>query len=430
MNNKKAPLLSSVKLKADTKKRIKRMLPGIVSTAVVLAVVIITIFQSTDGFTSIIETEPAKIVTEKDYMSFTAYTLKNEKVLTSSYSGGVYYLADNAQKVNPGDKLAEIYENKLDDNTVNTLNEIDRCIAILEESINNGTFTLGESKEVTNRLSTIYYDMMRSLVDGNASTVSILSDDFLILLNKIKIYSGNSEEIKLALNEYKSKKATLEENYSGNNELITAESGGYFFRKIDGYENVYSSSNIKNLTYDSFWEMTDKPADDGDYVGKLLLDYRWYMIIPTVKGISDTYYVGSYYDITFPDSQNRTFEMKLDNIIFDSTGSRSLMVFECGVIDKGFDYSRVQQVNITNRNVSGYKVPISAVCEIGGNTGVYILKDGMATFRKISILYEGDGYYIVSSKNSNSSNYFIYLEPNDSIIIDCKNMYEGKIIGG
>ena len=31
---------------------------------------------------------------------------------------------------------------------------------------------------------------------------------------------------------------------------------------------------------------------------------------------------------------------------------------------------------------------------------------------------------------ANSNNYFIYLEPNDNIITDCKNMYEGKVIGG
>ena len=54
----------------------------------------------------------------------------------------------------------------------------------------------------------------------------------------------------------------------------------------------------------------------------------------------------------------------------------------------------------------------------------------MASFRKASILYEGEDYYIISSQNSNSNNYFVYLEPNDNIITDCKNMYEGKVIGG
>ena len=422
--------MSKLKLGDKNKEKLQRLLPGILSTAIILAIVLITIFQSTDGFTNLVETEPAKIVSEKDYMSFTAYTFKNELPLSSNYSGGIYYLAENAQRVNPGDALVNVYQNKLDNRTEESLDEVNRCIELLEKSINNGSFTLGESKNVTNRLSEIYYEMVKSLTGGNAATVSGMSDEFLVLLNKIKVYSGNEEELRKTLEEYKAQKNKLEESFYGEYEALHAEQGGYFFRNVDGYELSYSSADIHNLTYESFFQMIDTPVGTKEYVGKMLLDYRWYMIVPTVKGISDTYSIGMDYDITFPDSQNRTFQMKLDNIVFDETDSRSLMIFECGVVDASFEYPRIQQINITNRNVSGYKIPVSAVCEIGGSTGVYILKDGMATFRKIAILYEGDGYYIVSSKNSNSNNYFVYLEPNDNIITDCKNMYEGKIIGG
>jgi len=45
------------------------------------------------------------------------------------------------------------------------------------------------------------------------------------------------------------------------------------------------------------------------------------------------------------------------------------------------------------------------------------------------ILYEGDGYYIVSAENGNLGDYYKYLKLNDNIIVDCRNMYEGKVIG-
>ena len=44
------------------------------------------------------------------------------------------------------------------------------------------------------------------------------------------------------------------------------------------------------------------------------------------------------------------------------------------------------------------------------------------------ILYEGDGYYVVSAQNVNSDDFYVYLEVNDSIITDCRNMYEGKVL--
>ena len=145
------PFLSRIEPSAETKAKTKKMLPGIISTVVVLVIVLITVFKSTDGFTTIVETEPAKIVTEKSYMSFTAYTLKNEVLFTSDYSGAVYYLAENAQRVNPRDELAKVYENKLDEKTVEALEEIDRCIDILEESLKDTDTLVKESLDKMNK---------------------------------------------------------------------------------------------------------------------------------------------------------------------------------------------------------------------------------------------------------------------------------------
>lgn len=428
MNNLKISKLPSIDPR--TKAKIKRALPVSIITAIILLVVALTLFHSTDGFTTMIDTEPAVIVTEREYMSFTAYTLRDEKVLYSDFGGGISYIASNGERVNVGDAVAEVYKNKIDENTSATAEKIDRYISILEESIGDGVFTLGESKEVNNNISKIYYEMTRAVSNGDSSVISSEADEFLILLNKMKMYSSNGDALKKALEEYKEKRANITDRYSGESEMLKVDTGGYFFRDTDGYEGVYSSANITDMSYESFIEMTETAQNAEEGIGKLVLDYRWYLVIPTVKGISDTFSIDSSYTISFTDSGNRSFDMVLRNIISDDSEARSIMIFECGIVDGDFDYLRIQRVNITHRNVSGYRIPESAVCESGGNMGVYILKDGMASFRKIIVLYEGDGYYIVSPKNSNSGDYYIYLEPNDNIILNCKNMYEGKVIGG
>ena len=60
------------------KTKIVKALPGTVAIVVLFAVVAVTFFHTTDGFTTIVDVEPASIVVEKDYMSFSAYTLKHE----------------------------------------------------------------------------------------------------------------------------------------------------------------------------------------------------------------------------------------------------------------------------------------------------------------------------------------------------------------
>ena len=322
-----------------------------------------------------------------------------------------------------------MYENDVDKNTLELSRELDRCIALLEKSIGDGVFTLGESKEVKQNLSALYLDMMKASLNGDGSVITVQADNLLTLLNQIEMFSGDGEQLKKSLDNYRKEREKLKGQYSGAYETINADEGGYFYRDVDGYESIFSSENIDELTYDSFLDMTQKEPLDEAYVGKMLLDYRWYLVIPTVKGISDSFNVGEVYDISFPDSGNRTLKMALDNVIYDSTGARSLMVFICGIVDESFDFLREQQVNITHKNITGYRIPESAVCEIGGNTGVYILSDGMASFRKVVILYEGDGYYIVSSENGTQGDYYKYLKLNDNIIVDCRNMYEGKVIG-
>jgi hypothetical protein len=385
--------------------------------------------HSTEGFTSIVDTEPAVIVTEQDHMSFTAYLLKDEKTISSNFGGGVLYLAEDAQKVNPGDELAIVYENQIDSKTYERSKEIDRYIEILENSIGDGVFTLAEAK-VDEYLSKAYNDMMHAAVNGDVSVIDEGSDEFLILLNKMNAYSGNGEALKSALNEYKQKREELQSAYSGECETISTETGGYFYKSVDGYENIFNSEKIDELSYDDFIAMTEASPENTDAVGKLMLDYLWYLTVPTVKGISDTYSVGAFYDVSFPDCGDETYNMQLTRIVYDSTGAKSIMIFACGVVDKDFENVRVRQISITHRNVRGYKINTASVCEIGGNTGVYILKDGMASFRKVVILYEGDGYYIVSANHSNSDDHYVYLEMNDNVISDCRNMYEGKVIGG
>lgn len=416
-------------LKTPSGKKLKRAMPGILLITLIFSIVLLTIFHSTDGFTTIVATENAHLVTEKSSMSFTGYMLRDEVTIGSDYSGGVYYLAEDAERVRPGGELARVYENSIDKSVENLIYELDRCIEILEESIGDGHFTLGDSKEVQSGISAAHLAMMQANSSGNASVVSSLADDFLILLNKMESYASNdTARLQQLLDEYKSERNKAESYYSGKNRTVVSEYGGYFFRETDGYEGIYTSSQIDTMTYDDFIEMTSKEKNTAHSIGKIVLNYKWYIAIPTVTGISDTFYVGGEYDMSFPDSGNRSFKMQLEKIIPDSVEAKSIMLFSCGTVDASFDYLRIQQVNVINKDITGYRVPATAVCEQGGNTGVYILTDGMASFRKIVILYQGDNYYIVSSENTNSDDYYVYLELNDRIITDCKNMYNGKVI--
>ena len=422
-------ICQALNLNKSKKARIKRLLPALISTFAVLAVVLVTVYHSTDGFTTLVDIDYASIVSEKETMTFTAYMLRDEKVLSSQYSqGGVLYSVNDAERVDPGDELAKLYSQPVDKAIEEKAKMLDACIELLEESLGDGYFTLEDSTNVKAGIQSLYYSIMRAISSGDSATVSASAEDMLVLLNRMQVYAGNAEQLKSLLSKYKADREELQAYYNGEYSELLADEGGYFFSETDGYENIYTSSNIENLTYASFVEMTKQSPSTEQAVGKLLLNYRWYLAIPTVKGIADTYTVGDIYKVSFPDSENRSFDMTLSRVIYDASGSKGIMLFSCGIVDSDFHCLRIQTVNIVNRDITGFRIPESAVCEVDGTTGVYVLKDGRASFRKITVLYAGEGYYIVSADNSNSNGYYIYIELNDSIITDCKNMYEGKVI--
>ena len=377
-----------LKLDQVKKAKLKRILPGLIATVTGVAMVLVTVYHSTDGFTTLVDVEPATIVHETESMTFTAYMLKDEKVLESANSGGVLYLVKNAGRVNPGDELAQVYNKPVDESVQIKAELLDECIEILEKSLVKDNFTAGDSSEVMNSIQSLYYKLMKAIADGDASTVSSNYGELLVLLNKMYSYSKGNDAVKQMLAEYKQEREALSEFYKGDYVTEKADESGYFFKETDGYEEIYSSADIEDLTYSSFMEMTEKSPSGTSGYGKMMLNYRWYLAVPTVKGISDTYVLGETYNVKFPDADNRTFKMTLADVLYDETGAKSVMLFSCGTVDASFNYLRIQRIEIVSKDISGFRIPESAICELNGTTGVYILKDGVAKFRKVTVLYE------------------------------------------
>ena len=130
---------SFLKLDGNKKRKLKKMLPGIIGAVAVMAIVLVTVYHSTDGFTTLVDIEHASKVSEKESLTFTAYTLRDEKVLESAYpDGSVYYLAKNGQLLRPGDELARLYAQSIDKSVEAKVEMLDECIDILERSLGDG----------------------------------------------------------------------------------------------------------------------------------------------------------------------------------------------------------------------------------------------------------------------------------------------------
>ena len=78
---------------------------------------------------------------------------------------------------------------------------------------------------------------------------------------------------------------------------------------------------------------------------------------------------------------------------------------------EGFDYTRYQTFKLDVSMIEGYRVPREALVTLVDKktgeekVGVYILDASVVHFRRVEIIAEGNGYYIVTKFDKSKENY-------------------------
>ena len=149
----------------------------------------------------------------------------------------------------------------------------------------------------------------------------------------------------------------------------------------------------------------------------------------TTKLESEKYDVGKSYPITFEDNSDVCLALSLERIVDDTMDDDSLLVFCCTEIPLDFEFLRCQNISIASEEYKGYKVPKASMrLSPEGELGVYVLSGTTVSFKKIDIVYEGDNYVISALRETYGENANEYLNLNENIIVEGKELYDGKII--
>ena len=61
-----------------------------------------------------------------------------------------------------------------------------------------------------------------------------------------------------------------------------------------------------------------------------------------------------------------------------------------------------------------------------GERGIYVLRGNVVRFRRIEIVYTGEDYYLVKSSVEDTE--YEYLQVNDLIILNGKNLFDGRVL--
>ena len=386
-----------------------------------------TVYHLVSLFGEDIETFAAGVTTETTVLHYSGYVFRDETVLTSPNAGMVDYAVEDGVKVAKGQELATVYQKGTESR--DTVRRLDDQIAVLEQSTRE-TVKGADMGELKQNVSDSYYTLIKLLASGETGGLSYQADKLLVGMNQVRsLAEGEAAPASGTLEELKKTRQELLEN-AGSSITYTAERSGYFYSESDGLESYFTMAAAESLTGASFAELLRRSplvSVGATAYGKISYDIEWMLVLP-IKPEEQRYFaVGQTYTGVFEENNQTELPLTLEKTVAAPETGMTLLVFRADRMPEHFTFSRQQNVRLEVDSISGIYVPRDVVQRQEGERGVYILRGSVVYFRYIEILHEGSDYYLVRTDREDSEER-TYLKVNDLIILNGKNMFDGRVL--
>lgn len=383
------------------------------------------VFASTSGS---LMTTPVQTYDELRTVSGEAYLFRDEEVLTVSQAGLVNNLAQSGVKVSRGVRLAEVYLGDTAEESLHAMQiELDRLnglISVLENSAVSADTTLSKAGVFRAEANADYLEIRRAILTGDWSGISATADSMLTMLNKYGVLTDPNTGIDETLSTLKAARAAL---LTGTPlTVMNDRASGYFYDRtcVDGRESLFTSAALKDLTPTRLEELISEERtlpQNSFAVGKMVYGYEWYLAIPLAAGAEELLEIGEEYPFVFPENCDMELKLTCTQVTRGEDG-RIVAVFSADEVPSDFTYLRRQRVEITVGTLTGYYIPQTALHTVNGVEGVYVFEESTVYFRRVEILWRGDGYCIASADGDLGEG---YLALHDILVTSGKDLYEG-----
>ncbi|NMA06887.1 MAG: hypothetical protein GX928_04150 [Ruminococcaceae bacterium] len=369
--------------------------------------------------------ETAVLFKDVDSVSCIGIAIRDEKVINNEVSGILKYRVTDGEKVAADSILADIYPNKTSARNA-------QSSEILKRKLNSFLLASGNMDSEVLSLNTTSNNIYRQ-AEVLSEILSMrnyseLETESLKLFEYLSVFiRGSSDSVDFGpkIWELEGKIESLESSEYEPSGVITAPGGGYFISHTDGFEGIFNSESIDEITDFDIEKILKINAPAIDYNScKLVSHYSWFFAAMTDIKNKDRFYVGQKLDLDFKYGPVKSLPVTIYDVIVSQDGEKLLILFSCDYLNSDITALRIEEADISFRRYKGIKVMRSSLRVIDGEVGVFVKYDNKVKFKKIKTTYETDEYVLVeSSKNED------YLKLYDEIIVQGKDIYVGKSLG-
>ena len=450
-----------IRLPRRDKNKVRTYKQTVVNAVILVVVLFLFLYvaiQISENFSTKVSTQRTQMVIDITYSYFDGCIFKNGEVLTAS-ADIVHYLLPDGAKIGVGQAYAEIYSGTAIPEgeraeTEKRLNELSGRITMLESGLEGGKNT-SDLGSIGVDISDNYYAYIDAILSGDIPAADKSGEN---LLGALIDYSAItlSEAAKNTLSALKAERDELLSNIGGTKTVLVSNKSFTFYREADGYEETLNSSLIDTLDYDTLDSlMTSKQKNSENEIGSAVYSAKWYIAIPADEAGFETFKgnVGKTYEVEFLGADGLSIQMLLEAVVAEGSdgaitadetaetgdgeesnldSSRTYLLFSSFDLARISSLDRHQSVRITLGSSTGYRIPKDAVHTVGDARGVYILVGNMIEFRRITIIGEGDGYYVATTYEKDFAegieSEIPYLSINDLIVTSGRDLYDGKLL--
>ena len=404
---------------------IARIFGRLLILVVLIAVIGVMCYHISAGSTDNVDTLDVYEGTISSSVRTDAVLLRSERAITWDSSDICLYRVGNGERTASGGTIGSLYPDS-DENRekLKRIEETDRDIYILESAeLLESSYSLSSADK---QIDALRQQISERTAKGDAAGCDELTMQLRIMMNVRMLKNGTKKNYKSELESLRAQREELVSSLGTASGRVSAGVSGILYTSCDGYEEVYGGVNVTSLDIDGLAGLISaEPVQTGGAGCKLITDYTWYIVAPIDRGELENFSSGKKYDVAFAGG---TLGMKLLKTVSSNKNDTAYLIFSYDREPEGFEISRKPNVEIIYKKSSGFLIPVSALRQLDGYTGVYAMHGSVVKFRRVRVL-ESDGIYAVCDPDfAPDSGAYRSLKFYDRIITKGKDLYDGKII--
>ena len=414
------------------KKYLKNKLTGAGMALLLAFFIFYLLYHVSIGFRTHAEAVPVIYGEAYDTLSLSGYIFRDEEVIYSLYNGVTLYEAEENEKIGANASVASVYRAGTSLSLISEIESLEKRIAVLTEAAGRAHL-LSDSSVIDSLIDSSLFSYLGYTRGGDIDSAVKSADELLINLSRKQLRVSGMQNYDPLISELKARKAELLSALGTPEANIISSSAGFFSQKCDGYEDIFKYKSIPSLSctdLDEILAAAENATQTTNTVGKVIKTTEWYIVCPTDHATTDSFSLGATYELTFSDNMGQKLPAMLFRIVTENETDRALLIFECTRTPPSFEYLREQDIEISLSQVSGLKIPRSAVRYKDGYTFVYILYGEKVYRREIEIIgAAGDCYYVKGNTEAREIDGVTYygIRQNDSVITHGTSLQHEKI---